>query len=267
MIHEELLGAFTAHQRGRGLSRKTTARRLISVGQFSRAIEPVSLTDATPELVELWVFRFKTSATKRAYRSDLQAFYSWAVRHKITTCNPVDSTDPIRVPKSLPRPVAPSWLPAILDAAEPDVRLMIALAAYAGLRVAEISALEKSDVDLLSDAPTLAVRDGKGSKDRIVPVHADLALMLAGRAPGRLVPVCANTISTKVARHLRALGIDATAHKLRHSFGSELARTTSGNVVLVAKLMGHESIQTTMGYIGWAGGPGADAVAAMYPAA
>ena len=44
-----------------------------------------------------------------------------------------------------------------------------------GLRVSEAVALEVADLQLDGDRPTLRVRQGKGSKDRIVPVHAELA--------------------------------------------------------------------------------------------
>lgn len=258
--------AFRKYQLVRGLSPKTVRRRSVSIRQFAGSIAPISLLEATGELIDDWLGTFPSAATRRAYRSDLMAFYSWAAKRDLCV-NPVLKTDSIRVPKPLPRPVPPSYLAVVLSSAPPDVRLMIALAAYAGLRVAEIAALERADIDLTSEAPTLAVRAGKGNKDRIVPIHPDLVAFLRAAKPGRLVRVSSSTVSLKIAVHLRSLGIEATAHKLRHTFGTELARSTEGNVILIARLMGHEDVSTSMRYIGWAGGPGADAVAAMYPPA
>lgn len=259
--------AFGRYQRTRGLSTATIRRRAVSIHQFGTHIHPLPLTDATGDLVDGWLGEFRCAATRRAYRSDLSAFYCWAAKRDLCT-NPVLKTDSIRVPKPLPRPVPASYLPAILAAAPPDVALMVALAAYAGLRRAEIAALDAGDIDLTSLAPTLAVRSGKGNKDRIVPVHPALAKMLRSRPRhGALFTVNAATVGNKIAAHLRSLGIEATGHKLRHSFGTELARTTEGNVVLIAALMGHSDISTTMRYVGWAGGPRTAAVDAMYPAA
>lgn len=265
-LNEEVL-AFRRYQQTRALSPRTIRRRSVSTNQFAAWIQPLPLLEVTGELVEEWLSIYAAPATRRAYRSDLMAFYTWAAKRGLCE-NPVLRTDSVKVPKPLPRPVPASYLTAILRAATPDVRLMIALAAYAGLRRSEIAALDAGDIDLISEAPTIAVRCGKGNKDRIVPVHPDLAALLRS-APkhGPVVGVAEGTVGVKIADHLRSLGIEATAHKLRHTFGTELARATEGNIILIASLMGHEDISTSMRYVGWAGGPGADAVAAMYPPA
>ena len=157
------------------------------------------------------------------------------------------------------------YLPAILASAEPDTRLMCAFAAYAGLRCAEIANLDRDDLSLHTIPPVLAVRAGKGNKDRLVPIHPDLVTLIGKQRPGPLFDVCPKTVGRKIAEHLRGLGIDATAHQLRHTFGTELARAADGNVILVAKLMGHENVQTSMNYIGWAGGESASVVGRMFP--
>jgi integrase/recombinase XerD len=257
--------AFRRYQQTRGLARATIERRNVSLQGFATSIAPLPLLQAEPDLIEDWLGTFASPATRRAYRSDLMAYYTWAAKRGLSS-NPVLAVDGIRVPKTLPRPVPASHLQAVLKSAPRDVRVMIALAAFAGLRRAEIAALDAADVDLLSEPPTLAVRAGKGNKDRIIPVHPDLASVLA-TAPrhGPVVGVTASTVGHRVADHLRKVGIEATAHQLRHTFGTELARATDGNVILIATLMGHADISTSMGYIGWAGGPSVDAVAAMYP--
>lgn len=235
--------------------------------QFARWIAPLPLLEATGDLIDEWLGTYTSPATKRAYRCDLMAFYAWAAKRDMCA-NPVLRTDNIKVPRGLPRPVPASHLGAILASATPDVRLMIALAAYAGLRRSEIAALDAADIDLTSEAPTLAVRAGKGMKDRVVPVHPDLvAILRMSPKHGPIVGVTASTVGSKVAAHLRSLGIEATAHKLRATFGTELARATEGNVILIARMMGHENISTSMTYVGWSGGPGAAAIGAMYPQA
>lgn len=258
---------FHRYQQLRALSPKTIRRRSVTLKQFAAYVAPLTLLQTDAVLVDEWLGTFTSPATRRAYRSDLMAFYTWAVKRDLCA-NPVLKTDSVRVPRALPRPVPPSHLGAILAAAPPDVRVMVALAAYAGLRRAEIAALDAADIDLTSEAPTLAVRCGKGGKDRIVPVHPLLAAILADCPKhGPIVGVTAGTVGAKVAAHLRSLGIEATAHKLRATFGTELARATEGNVILIARLLGHENITTSMTYVGWAGGPATEAVKRMYPIA
>lgn len=263
------ISAFRQYQRVRGLSEKTIRRRDVTLRLFQRHIAPLSLFEASGDLIDDWLGCYRVAATRRAYRSDLQAYFSWAARRDWCDTNPVLRTDSIRVPKPLPRPVPASHLPLILESATPDLRLMIALAAFAGLRVSEIAALDTSDLDLISESPTLTVRCGKGAKDRTVPIHPNLARLLRESKirSGPVVRVSASTVGRVIAEHLRSLGIEATAHKLRATFGTELARTTTGNLVLLAKLMGHTDPATSMRYVGWHGGPGASAVAAMYPPA
>jgi integrase len=268
MDADDLIAAFRRYQQVRSLSPKTVRRRGVALRQFAAWVHPLELTETTGDLVDEWLATFTVAATRRAYRSDLMAFYTWAVKRDLTATNPVLKTDSIRVPKGLPRPVPAAQLAAILASAEPDVRLMIALAAYAGLRRSEIAALDAADIDLASQHPTLAVRAGKGNKDRIVPIHPELAAILRRcQRRGPVVGVTAGTVGVKVARHLRSLGLEATAHKLRATFGTELARATEGNVILIARMMGHEDISTSMTYVGWAGGAAAEAIGAMFPPA
>ena len=44
----------------------------------------------------------------------------------------------------------------------------------AGLRVSEALALEVADLSLDAELPTIRVRQGKGRKARVVPVHPEL---------------------------------------------------------------------------------------------
>lgn len=261
------LTAFTTWQQTRGFSAATTRRRMSSLGRFALWCLPCPLDRVTPEMVEEWVGSFRTPATRHAYLSDLSAFYAWAVKRRLCKASPVAMVDGVRVPKSLPRPVDPTVIRAVIATA-PDhqLRLMLALAAYAGLRRAEIAALDRGDVSLDGARPHLVVRNGKGGKDRVVPLHPDLARMLAhARRSGPVVGASMATVGRRVTAHLRACGLDASTHKLRASFATELARVTNGNVLAVADLLGHESVETSMRYVRLVEAADGKQVASMYP--
>lgn len=258
---------FESWQEGRGFSHKTIKRRRVAIGAFARFISPMPLTEATHEHVEEWLATLGALRTRHAYRSDLNCYYRWAVKRRLTTDNPVAQTDGIRLPKLLPRPVPPEDVVCLIAAAgyEPWLVKALALAAYAGLRCFEIANLTTADISFVSMPPMLTVRGGKGGKDRRVPMHPTLVLLLSERcASGRIIGRSADTIGRRAAQHIRSCGVDATIHQLRHTFGTELARAADGNILLVASLMGHDQPATTMGYIGWSGGQGYDAVVTMY---
>lgn len=60
------------------------------------------------------------------------------------------------------------------------------------------------------------------------------------RPDGGLVYVCPERVS-----------LPFTLHSLRGSCATELARVTKGDVVRIARILGHSDTNTTMGYIGF----------------
>ena len=59
-----------------------------------------------------------------------------------------------------------------------QARLLMLVQWRAGLRVSEALALEVADLALDGDLPTLRVRQGKGGKARVVPVHPELLSLI-----------------------------------------------------------------------------------------
>lgn len=269
MLNSSILESYDIWQATRGYSVNTRRRRTSSLGAFARYIAPVQLVVATPEMIEEWIATHNGASTRHAYLSDVSAFFAWAVRRDLLPASPAARVEGVRVPKTVPRPVPANLIPGIIACApDYDLRLMIALAAYAGLRVAEIAALTAEDVAVGVVQPHLLVRAGKGGKDRVVGLHPALIKVLAGsrKRSGRLIPHSAEWVGKSVAQHLRVgCGIDATAHKLRHTFATEFARVVNGNVIAVSRVLGHESIETSMRYIGLDSSRDSRDIAQMYP--
>lgn len=172
------------------------------------------------------------------------------------------------MPIGLPKPVDVDAIPDLVRyAPDHETRVAVALAAYAGLRIAEIAAITTDDLSLNSSPPVLVVRQGKGKRDRVVPVHPALVRVLRDCSPGRLVPLVPATIGRKIKRHLHDAGFIATAHCLRHSFGTNAAQVSNGNMLAVRDLLGHRSVETTQRYTAFAPGLTSPIVNAMYGAA
>src|SRR4051812_30788348 len=88
------------------------------------------------------------------------------------------------------RPIRLEDVGLALTVANGDVQLMILLGAYARLRVSEIATLHSSEVLCDRTPPILVVRQGKGSKARVVPLHPVLRERLAHPPAGFLFLGC-----------------------------------------------------------------------------
>jgi integrase/recombinase XerD len=260
----ELVLGWCAHQRVRGLSVETIRRRRWSIEEWLKHVAGDATAGSTLE-VERFLARWDAPLTRHAVLSDVHLFYDWAISRELLDCpDPTRLVHPVRKPKRVPTPIAADDVRRLIDGLVGPVQVMVMLGAMAGLRVMEIAALHGPDVS--HHHRTITVRDGKGGKDRIVPMAAELGEALDPRPNGRYFPgLSADGVSYRIRTQLRRNGINGRPHDLRASFGTELARLSGGNLVLVARLMGHESMETTKRYIGWLP-EGADLVGQLFAA-
>src|SRR3990170_3620438 len=169
----------------------------------------------------------------------------------------------------VPAPKQPQKLPDILSREEvwrllragthPWHRLLLATTYAGGLRVSEVVALKVADLD--AARMTVRVEQGKGGKDRYVPLATRLLTELRTHwkiAPPR-VWLFANrqgtrpidiTVAQKIytAAKLRA-GIRKRGgiHALRHAFATHSLEAGT-DLHTVQRLLGHRPISTTMRY-------------------
>lgn len=120
-------------------------------------------------------------------RKRLKLFFGWAVQKKFIRENPIDEIPKPRMEKKLPRSISKENAITVLEAARSMSysnrflsyrnHAIIAIILYAGLRRQEVCNLYFSDVDLENDM--ISIRQGKGSKDRVVPITERLHVILA----------------------------------------------------------------------------------------
>jgi integrase/recombinase XerD len=142
-------------------------------------------------------------------------------------------------------------------------RAILELLYGTGLRMSECARLDLADVDVSTG--TLFVRDGKGRKDRVVPLagraceavrvylsHArpelarwssETALFLA-RTGQRLSTM---SLRVLVREHGRRAGVAASCHVLRHSYATHLL-AGGASIREIQKLLGHRHLTTTALY-------------------
>lgn len=173
----------------------------------------------------------------------------------------------------LPSIDRPQKLPVVLSQQEVKVllkapkllrhRLILALLYGCGLRNFELCRLKVSDLDF--NRKTLHVREGKGRKDRYVPLCSMLIrgikrylgaekpveyLFNGKSGTGGYVPMTARGVqwATREARRVSGIKKQVTAHSLRHSYATHLLEMGT-DIVTLKELLGHASILTTMEYL------------------
>lgn len=136
---------------------------------------------------------------------------------------------------------------------------LITLMVRAGLRVAEVAALDISDVTINERSGFVRVRNGKGNKERVVPLSIE-----ARTALGELVGNSAATalfggknsprLSTRQIERIvsyigNQIGVaDMSPHWLRFTFAKSLERA-GRPIEIIRDLLGHNSIETTRRYL------------------
>jgi integrase/recombinase XerC len=175
-------------------------------------------------------------------------FWRWAMRQGLMERNPADWLPKVRQKKTMAVVVPEGDLYTAMKDAEPPMRRMLALASMAGLRSAEIGVVKWTDIDRTNGV--LWVREGKGGKDRSVPLSSGLLAELGDPEPVGLIigrQMSPKAVSMAVGRYLRAHGSDYTAHKLRARYATRFLAAT-GDVVAAAEVLGHADLSSITRY-------------------
>jgi site-specific recombinase XerD len=141
-------------------------------------------------------------------------------------------------------------------------RALLATYYRAGLRCNE--ALDLTPRDILWSKEKIRVNNGKGGKDRVVPVEASLLETLdrwrshsdrPKRSDWFFCTLDGGRMHDSYVRHMVArygrkagIGIRVHPHILRHSFATE-ALEDGVQITEVQKLLGHEDLETTSVYL------------------
>ncbi len=197
--------------------------------------------------------------TRRSYRAGIRGFFAWAHKNGHLPDNPAADLEQVKVPRAVAQPVPEVVYREAIAAASARTALMLRLAGELGLRRAEVARVHTRDLrHSASGAPQLLVH-GKGSRQRLLPVSADLAAKImagaAGYSPG--MPSTGWLFPSEKGGHVtprwvgtlcsRALPGVWTLHKARHRFASTAYRGTR-NIRAVQEMLGHSSVAITERY-------------------
>jgi integrase len=246
-----MIAAYRAHLTLAGYRPSTLRSKLYVLTAFSQQIAPRELEDANRFDVEEFLSRSLKPESRRAYRSALRSFYMWAHDEGLVEADPTAKLPSIRVPKASPRPIGDAELSLALQRADPRMRAWLLLMALAGLRCIEIAGLLPIDVIESDNGQRLLyLRETKGGGTATVPCHPMIleALAMLPIRNGTWWDCSRVTVSSQVARYLRSVGVDATAHRLRHYAGTAWYRASGHDLLTTATLLRHVNVATTQIY-------------------
>lgn len=229
------------------------------------------------EIFEQWLMngRLKrkwSAATFLHKHKYWNVFLAWMVKEEIIEENFVVDIEKPRLEHRIPRTLTKEQARLVLDAAfhRPYAyrfekyrnRAIVAVMLLAGLRRKKVMQLKLNDVSF--ETKTLFIQQGKGNKDRMIPMNAKLIQILNEYMRDRrrlkkqnmyfFVSVQNdNQIQEKcIARlfiKLRAsTKLDFSPHTLRHAF-ARLMLEGGCDIYTLSRLMGHSKITTTAIYL------------------
>lgn len=202
----------------------------------------------------------------------LKRFFKWLTRQHHILYNPAAELDLPRTPQSLPRAIlSVEQIEAVLN--EPDIdtlqglrdRTMLETLYATGIRRGELIGLRIGDIDFARQA--LLVREGKGRRDRWVPLGARAAhwihcyldrvrpeLELDGREPALFLTdygeaYGGSALANNVKRYLRRAGIEApgSCHLFRHAMATHMLGN-GADIRYIQAILGHSKLSTTEVY-------------------
>ena len=131
-------------------------------------------------------------------------------------------------------------------------RVALMLSWECGLRISEITALQKADICIMPNPNDsyIRVNCGKNSKDRIVPLPVSWQKHMINYIP---LPCKQRALQKSIIAAAEISGLKAKKPKIhfhsgRHGFATECVRRRI-DLNHIQKLMGHEDVQTTSIYI------------------
>ena len=201
----------------------------------------------------------------------LRRYYLWALRHQRISVDPCLQLTTARQPLRVPKTLSESQVEALLQQPPTHTprglrdRAMLEVLYATGLRVSELVNVGVLEISLTDGV--LRVVQGKGGKDRLVPLGAEAAhwittymkesrpVLLAGRTSPAMFVTARGAAMTRqsfwllIKRYAVLAGVRAplSPHVLRHAFATHLLNH-GADLRVVQLLLGHADISTTQIY-------------------
>jgi len=276
---------FLEYTRVKGLSEQTVATRDRGLRRFMQWCEdrglqePNVITRPILERYQAHLFYYRKAngeplsyGSQHALLSPLKAFFKWLTRENYIPVNPASELELPRQSRRIPRHIlSVDQIKNIfghVDVTTPygvRNRAMLETLYSTGIRRMELVNLHLYDIDVYRH--TLLVREGKGRKDRLIPLgeralhwvekyrREARGLFVLPPDDGTLFltdygePWIKNRLSTMVKKYLGHAGIETpgACHLFRHAMATHMLEN-GADIRFIQAMLGHSDLSTTQIY-------------------
>ncbi len=261
----------------RGYSPNTIRRYKSLISSFCRFARVTELSQINDENVRAVFYSGRIERrwsvnTYISYRKTMLVFFRWCMKQGYMEKNPIIDIEVPRMEKKLPTKLTKQDSMKLLELVynypyeykflRYRNHAIFSTFIFAGLRKSELLHLKFTDVD--TENLTIFVNQGKGGKDRIIPMSYTLAQTLKRYKDERKrlnktnpdffcslrgnEPFTENGLKKLVEQMRVSFKIPFSIHKLRHTFAT-LMLEGGCDIYSLSKMMGHSDINTTTIYL------------------
>jgi integrase/recombinase XerC len=207
-----------------------------------------------------------TGVTRVRKLAAIRKFFTFLEENSILAANPAHAVKGARREEKEPNILYKEQYKALLYEASDNIRDYAIIQAFlqTGIRLSELAHLRVDEVDF--EHRILTVRQGKGKKDRQIPLVDDVVKALRNYLRYRNTQLIlddeilflakngtslnVSTVKYTVAKYVKRAGIrkKVGVHTLRHTFGAHKADKNM-SLATLQELMGHKKKETTLKYI------------------
>ena len=259
---EDMVRAFLKDLKISGKSKKTIEAYSFHLDKFrafceERGIDYRAVNGRESKAFRNWLAEKNLSpASINAILAACKSFYDFLLDEEVIKGNPF--TNPklrVKEPDRKPDFLTEEELEKVEEAMKKlpsHIRLAFETMLWTGLRVSEAAGLTGGDVIKENSKVFLRVKEGKGNKERIVPVLSkELARQLLElsnvKGKASLFGVNSGTLKDYAHKIKKASGVHFHSHRLRHTLATRLL-AKGIPIDVVQRVLGHESISTTRRY-------------------
>lgn len=206
----------------------------------------------------------KAPATINRALTSLKLFFNWLVKNGAIKVNPAEDVKSVAegsrlAPKWLDRNQQAALIRTIRESGSTRDEAIIGIMLHVGLRVSEVCALRREDLQIGERVGKVIIRQGKGNKYRETPLNKTIRKVLARwlkeNPEGPLFPsqrkgnpITSNGIYKLLTEYACRVKLrEVTPHTLRHTFCKN-AIDRGIPIDQVAVMAGHSSLDVTKRY-------------------